>query len=135
MNRATRQLGSLAAVALLFLATSCNTVSVSTRQDLGVPTYLATDPATVQILRTPPTAQHIRLGELTVQPEGNPTVRQIETKMQQAAAKIGANAVVIVADRTMVMGAIVTGPWWGRTLTPETGRVIVGVAIRFTQAR
>jgi hypothetical protein len=133
MKTPARYLTLLAAVALLLVATGCNTVSVATRQDLGVPIYPPTDPAAVQILRAPPTAAHIRIGELTVEPQGNPTVQQIETKMQQAAAKLGANAVVIVADRTMVMGAIVTGPWWGRTLSPETGRVIVGVAIRFTQ--
>ena len=135
MKTTARSLASLAAFAALWVVTGCNTVSVSTKQDLGVPIYPATDPATVQILRTPPTAAHVRLGELTVQPEGKPTVQQIEGKMRQAAAKIGANAVVIVADRTMIMGAVVTGPWWGRTLAPETGRVIVGVAIRYTQTR
>lgn len=133
MTIMTRCLIACVAAALLLPLTGCNSVDISTRQELGGPTYAPTDPATVQILRTAPTAPHVRLGELTVEPHGSPTVQEIESKMQAAGAKIGANAVVIVADKTEIMGAYVTGPWWGRSLQTETGRVIIGVAIRYTK--
>jgi hypothetical protein len=125
-------LSLVGALALAALATGCNTVAVNTNQYIGVPIYAPTDPATVQVIQTPPQRPHVRLGEITVEPSGNPTVAEIQGKFQQAAAKMGANAVVIVADRTMVMGALVTGPWWGRSIQPQTGRVIIGVAIRYT---
>ena len=58
--------------------------------------------------------------------------KQIEQALQKSAAKMGASAVVIVADRTQTMGAVVTGPLWARQLDTITGRVIVGVAIRYS---
>jgi hypothetical protein len=125
-------LSAITTGAALLLLTGCNTVSVQTTAYVGVPNYPPTDPATVEILRQPPTAPNIRLGEITVEPQGNPTKEQIESKLQKAAAKLGANAVAIVADRTMVTGATVMGPWWGRSVTPDMGRVIIGVAIRYT---
>ena len=118
--------------ALLPLLAACSSVSIDTRQFLGLPTYPPTDPATVQILREPPARPHERLGEIYAEPSGKPPVSEIEDKLRQAAAKIGANAVVIVADRTQRMGTIITGPWWGGRISPVYGRVIVGVAIRYT---
>jgi hypothetical protein len=132
MKIITRLFGVLGLSALAVFVTGCNTVSVQSTQYIGVPSYPPTDPLSVQILRQPPTAPNIRLGEITVEPQGNPTKEVIETKLQQAAAKLGASAVVIVADRTMVTGATVMGPWWGRSVTPDMGRVIIGVAIRYT---
>ncbi len=123
----------LGAILLSGLTTGCNTVYVSSKQYLGVANYAPTDPASVQVLQTQPTAAHIRLGEVTLQPQGNPTKVQMEQKLKLAASKMGANAVVIVADQTMVFGATVMGPWWGRTVSPDVGRVIVGVAIRYTR--
>jgi hypothetical protein len=128
-----QRLLTLAAVLVLVLATGCNTVYVQSKQYLGVPNYPATDPASIQILQTQPTAAHVRLGEITLQPQGNPTKPEMEQKLRQGASKMGANAVVIVADQTMVFGTTVMGPWWGRTVYPDVGRVVVGVAIRYTQ--
>ncbi|MEI6085279.1 MAG: hypothetical protein WCS70_13395 [Verrucomicrobiota bacterium] len=116
---------------LVALITGCSTVSVSTRQDIASASYPATVASTVQILQTPPNVAHVRLGEITAEPAGNPTKEMIQAKFQQAAAAMGANAVVIVADQTRVMGAYVTGPWWGRQVQTTTGRVIIGVAIRY----
>jgi hypothetical protein len=117
----------------LVLVTGCNTVSVNSKQYLGTPSYPPTDPATIQILQTQPTVANLRLGEITLEPNGNPTKADMEKKLRAAAAQMGANAVVIVADQTMVFGATVMGPWWGRTISPDVGRVIIGVAIRYTQ--
>jgi hypothetical protein len=133
MKRTVNLLSILGATAIAALTIGCNTVSVSTRQDIAAPTYPPTDPASVQILQTPPIGAHVRLGEITLQPSGNPSKEMIRTKLQTAAAAVGANAVVIVADRTQILGAYVTGPWWGRQIQQETGRVIIGVAIRYIQ--
>lgn len=120
------------APALLALVASCNTVSIQTDQYVGVPTFAPTQPASVQILRAAPTRPNVRLGEIVAEPQGSPSVTEIESKLQESASKMGANAVVIVADRTELMGAYVSGPWYGRELSPVYGRVIVGVAIRYT---
>jgi hypothetical protein len=120
-------------LALLAFVAGCSWVSVQSKQYLGVPTYPPTDPAAVEILRSEPLRLNERLGEITLEPQGNPTVQEMEAKLRQAAAKMGADAVVIVADRTMLMGGVAMGPWWGRQLNPVYGRVIVGVAIRYVR--
>jgi hypothetical protein len=123
----------LLAIFLLPLLAGCSSVSIDTQQYLGLPTYPPTDPATVAILHEPPMRPHVRLGEVVAEPSGSPPVTEIENKLRQAAAKMGANAIVIVADRTERMGVVVTGPWWGRQINRVYGRVIVGVAIRYQQ--
>ena len=104
------------------------------RRSWGVPSYAPTDPATVQITREQPTKPHVQIGEIVCEPSSlNTPVPKIEAKLQQAGAKIGANAVVIVVDRTQSVGAVVMGGWYNRQVSPIMGRVIVGVAIRYTQ--
>jgi hypothetical protein len=124
---------SLAALIGLMAVTGCKTVSTSSHQFLGGPTYPPTDPAQVQILRTEPTRAHAQLGQVRAQPSsssvGNP---QIEEALRKVAAKMGADAVVIVQDTTQVTGAVVTGPLWARSVDQITGRVITGVAIKYT---
>src|SRR5215471_8768261 len=118
---------------MLFAVTGCQSVSTTTTQSIGVPTFPPTDPATVQILRTEPTRPNIRLGEVRAEPysESVPAAK-IELALQKAAAKLGANAAVVVYDKTQVTGAMVTGPWYGRSIENITGRVVVAVAIRYT---
>lgn len=73
-------------VGVIALSMGCNTVSVSTNQSIAAPTFPATDPASVQILQTPPVTPNVRLGEITLQPSGNPTKEVIQQKMRTAAA-------------------------------------------------
>jgi|GEM_PF-3685801 len=77
-----------------------------------------------------PLRPHERLGEIALESQGNPSVTGMKLKLWEAAAKMGANAAVLVADRTMHMGAIMTGPWYGRQISPEFQRFIVAVVIR-----
>ena len=120
------------AVVALVALTGCNTVSTSIKQDIGGPTYPPSDPAQVQILRTAPTRPHVRLGEVTVQPSSDSVpVTEIEAALQKAAAKMGADAAVVVYDKTQTTGAYVTGPWWGRQVQTIQGRVIIAVAIKY----
>jgi hypothetical protein len=134
MTTITRCLITFAAAVFLFTLTGCNTVSTRTTPFVGVPSYPPTDPATVQITRAQPTQAHVQIGEIVCEPSSLSTpVPKIEAKLQQAGAKLGANAVVIVADRTQSVGAVVMGGWYSRQVSPIIGRVIVGVAIRYTQ--
>ena len=57
----------------------------------------------------------------------------MEAKLRLAAARMGADAAVIVADRMRYMGAFVSGPWWDREISPIYGRVIIAVAIRYVR--
>ena len=127
------QLTLLTATVALVALTGCNTVSTSVKQDIGGPTYAPSNPAQVQILRTQPTRPHVRLGEVTVQPSSDSVpVTEIEAALQKAAAKMGADAAVVVYDKTQTTGAYVTGPWWGRQVQTIQGRVIIAVAIHYT---
>ena len=134
MKRRIHWLSSLAAVVGLVAVTGCKTVSINSHQYLGVRSFPPSDPAQVQILSEMPARPHVQLGEVQAQPSssnvGNP---QIEQALQKAAAKLGANAVVIVTDHSQVVGATVTGPGWSRSVNTISGRVIVAVAIRYTQ--
>jgi hypothetical protein len=133
MKTSLRLVLPFTALALLVAATGCNSIPTQTTQYVGVQAYPPTDPASVEILRTAPTKPHVRLGEITAEPSSTSTpTPEIESKLQQAGAKLGANAVVIVVDRTQATGAVVTGGWYDRQVTPEIGRVIKGVAIRYT---
>ena len=133
MKRKVRYITTFAALTGLMAVTGCNTVSINSKQYLGGPIYPPTDPLQIQILRTEPTRPHVQLGQVQAEPSSDsvPT-QQIEQALQKSAAKMGANAVVIIADRTQIMGAVVTGPLWGRQLDTIAGRVIVGVAIRYS---
>ncbi len=111
----------------------CSYVTVDSRHYLAVPVYPPTDPATIQILHAAPVRPHERLGEIELTPEGNPPIAEIEAKLRQAAADMGADAAVIVADTTRLTGEYVTGPWWGRQVYPQYGRVIIAVAIRYVK--
>ncbi len=135
MKRCLVITGMCVIFALGLVVAGCSYVSVRTNQYLGVTPYPPTDPTSVQILHSEPQRPHERLGEITLEPQGSSPVTEMEDKLRQAAARIGADAAVIVADRTTLMGTYATGPWWGREISPEYGRVIVAVAIRYTDRK
>jgi hypothetical protein len=130
MKRALNSAVVVALFALLASASGC--VQVQSRPYIGVDAFAATKTDSIEILRTAPKGPHVRLGQITVEPQGNTSVQTIEQKFRQAAAKMGANAVVIVADKTELMGVQEMGSWYDPEVAPVTGRVIVGIAIRYT---
>ena len=86
----------------------------------------------VQILRTAPTRPHVRLGEIRAEPYSeNTDAATIEAALRKAAAKLGADAAVVVYDRTQVTGAQVVGGFLNRSVETITGRIIVAVAIKY----
>jgi len=132
MKLLTRIFHLCLATTTLFLATGCQTVSINSTQDIGGPTFPPSDPAQVQILRTEPTRAHVRLGEVRAEPsDESVSAAKIEEALRNAAAKMGADAAVVVYDRTQVTGAYVTGPWYGRSIQQIQGRVVVAVAIKY----
>ena len=132
MKNITHPIVLLFPVVALFALTGCNTVSTSHTQDIGGPKYPPSDPSSVQILRTEPTRPHVRLGEVQAEPSSESVdVTLIEAALRKEAAKLGADAAVVVADRTQVTGAYVTGPWWGRSVDTVQGRVVIAVAIKY----
>lgn len=82
----------LAVLVGLSLLLGCAYVTVESRPYLGVRPYPPTDPALVEILRAAPTQPHERLGEISLVPEGNPSVTEMEARLRRAAAKMGADA-------------------------------------------
>jgi len=132
MRAKTQYLAAFGTAALLWLTTGCQTVSTSYTQDIGGPRFAPSNPANVQILRTQPTRPHVRLGEVRAQPSSSSVdVSKIEEALRKEAAKLGADAAVVVYDATQVTGAVVMGPWWGRSVQPIQGRVVIAVAIRY----
>ena len=133
MNRSSSLKRMFLPVIVLSFLAGCSMVTVESQRYLGVPTYAPTNPAQVEILRTEPTRPHVRLGEISLEPQDHPSVAEIEEKLRTAAAKMGADAAVIVADKTQIIGAWVTGPWFAREADPIYGRVIIAVVIRYKQ--
>jgi hypothetical protein len=118
---------------LLALSVGCATISVDVKQNIAAPNYPPTNPATVQILQAPPLGGYAIVGTINLTVEGEPSKAAIQEKFRQAASKIGANAVIIVSDRTVVLSTYISGPYWGREASPITGRLIIGEAIRTAQ--
>ena len=120
------------AVATLLVATGCQSVSTTATQYIGVPQSAPVDPTHVQILRTEPTRPNVRIGEVrAVTSSPDVAVSKIEESLREKAAKIGADAVVVVHDTTQVTGAQVVGGWFNRSIMTTEGRVIIGIAIKY----
>ena len=119
-------------LALAMLLTGCSFVSTRLQPYVGGPRFPPTDPTRVEILRAEPTRAHVRLGEIFAEPSGQPTVAQYEQALREAGAKMSADAVVVVYDQMQVLGSVVGGPWWAPSASPIVGRVVVGLAIRYS---
>ena len=126
---------TLLAAGLILSSLSCSSVSSSSERLLGVPAFPPTNPQSVVILRREPRKPHDRIGHVFIEPSGSPSVEEMEQAIRAEAAKLGADAAVIVLDRTRRIGRVYEGPWWDRRSFPIYGRKIVAVAIRFRGER
>ena len=120
-----------ALLALVAGTVACSSVDVSSQRYMGAPVFAPTRPETVEILRKAPHRPHEKLGEVIISPSGNPPVPEMEAALRDEAAKMGADAAVLVYDKTKRVGTIVEGPWWDRRAFPVYGRKIVAVAIKY----
>jgi hypothetical protein len=123
---------ALLAPALLWLS-GCGGISASTRMYPGAPTFAPTDPAAVEVLRTEPAVPYVRLGEVTLNLQGNPSQQQLSQALQKQAAQMGATAVVLVFDGSQSYGVMYSGPLWSPADPSSYGtQVLIAVAIRYT---
>lgn len=132
-DRITRSvLGSGIGLGLLLLV-GCSSLSSRTVQYVGAPRPPATSPAQIEILRSEPAKPHEKLGEVVVDAsiDPPPKIEKIEDVLRRDAAKMGADAVVLVHDQIHPVGTVVTGPWWSPMVSTVRGRLIVGVAIKY----
>ena len=123
---------SLFCVAVITMfAAGCSSIDMNTTATIGAPTFPPTDPALVQVLQAEPTEPYTEVGQVTLEADSNTPTAQVEAKLQQGAAKLGANAVFVTQDKVQAVGAMAMGgPRMGGAIEPEIGRVIRAKAIR-----
>ncbi|MBE0713154.1 MAG: hypothetical protein IH583_12310 [Candidatus Aminicenantes bacterium] len=92
------------------------------------PRFAPTDPRGVELLRREPRRDHIRLGEVWIRPSYRMNRFYVEGVLREKAAALGAEALVIVADRYF-RDRVVYSYWHGPRAVYE--RHIVGIAIRY----
>lgn len=122
-----------------FALASCTTfdpfmgLESTTTQYVSAPQLAPGDPQAVKIVRTEPLEPHERLGEVVIDMSITvpPPIQQVEAKLAEESARLGANAVVVVVDRVQPSDGYVTGPYWGRPMESVTGRKTIGVAIKY----
>jgi len=121
------------AFASLALAACTTTFESKTTPYVTAPQLAPADPGAVKIVRTEPLEPHERLGEVVVDMSITmpPPIAQVEARLADESAKLGANAVVVVVDRVQPSEGYVTGTYWGRPMETVTGRKTIGVAIKY----
>lgn len=130
MNRSLRL---LAALLIVLAGTGCSHYRSATMSYLGVPSATPTDPAQIEILQSPPSRPHDRLGEIVVNASLDPAPARakIEARFRREGARLGADAVFIVQDQAQPTGWWMTGPYWSPSVSTVHTRVIVGVALKY----
>ena len=120
-------------LASLALASCATTLESTTTPYVSGPHLAASDPYAVKIIRTEPLEPHERLGEVVIDMSITrpPPIEQVEAKLAEESAKLGANGVVVVVDRVQPSEGYVTGTYWGRPMDSVTGRKTIGVAIKY----
>ena len=96
---------------------SCAYVEASRVNYVGVPRYPAVKPEQVQVLPREPAQRHERLGEIVLDISVDPPapVDDIEARLREEGAQMGANAVYVIRD----------------VARPGEARKLVGIAVRF----
>ena len=132
-SRWQRPLLVAALVASALALGACASVDAQTTAYVGVEHPEPTLPNEVQVLRTEPTRPHVRLGEILVDASVDPAppITEVEQKLREEGAKLGADAVVVVYDRIQPVAAYVTGPLWSRDIETIQGRKLKGIAIKY----
>ena len=133
LSRFQRPMLGAALFACALALTACATVDAQTTAYVGVEHPAPTLASEVQVLRTEPTRPHVRLGEILIDASVDPAppITQVEQKLREQAATLGANAVVVVYDNIQPVAAYVSGPLWSRDIETIQGRKLKGIAIRY----
>lgn len=129
-----RRMAGVFLVCAAGLLVSCASIDSSTTPYVGVTHYPPSNPASVEIIRGETTIRpHDRLGEIMIDASTDPApeVTKIEERLRQEAARIGADAVLVVYDRVQPVAVYVSGYYWSRTASTVTGHRLVGLAIKY----
>jgi hypothetical protein len=117
---------------LVLVCAGCSGITASTHAYLGIPKYPPIDPNKVQILREEPKQPIDRLGEIILGAEGGVNRDALEKELKRRAAELGANAVIVVYDKTHVFPVVYVDWYWGPSgVSSETHRDIVALAVRY----
>jgi hypothetical protein len=124
---------SVLAATAVILAAGCASPSTFTIPYPNAGDFPPTDPARVQILRAEPARPHVKLGEITIDASSSPppTAQEVDGQLRLAAAKLGADAAVIVVDATRPGLPVASPTWWSRTTAPRASREVIAVAVRY----
>jgi hypothetical protein len=120
----------LGAAALTF--SGCASIDTYSHSYLGSPQYPPTDPSQVRLITSNPQMyEKNKLGEIVLDVEGEPSREKLETRLKEEGAKLGADAVVVVSDRTRIVPNYY-GNWWGGYGgdTTDFHRDIVALAVK-----
>ena len=131
MHTRSTLIALLVLVPALSAVVGCNSVSTTTREEIGAPKFPPTDPAKVEILRAESSRPHVRLGEIRADAPPDGDVAKVEEALRKAAAALGADAIVILSDRVETTGAMVTGGLRNRSVEATHDRVVVATAIKY----
>ncbi|MNG27828.1 hypothetical protein D3C84_1129970 [compost metagenome] len=84
-------------------------------------------------MRVAPTRPFVRLGEILIDASVDPAppITQVEEKLREQAATLGADAVVVVYDQIQPVAVYVSGPLWSRDINTIQGRKLKGIAIKY----
>jgi len=93
------------------------------------PRFARTHPNQVMLIQTRPRRSYIELGEVWIRPEPRMSRRSVEKKLRKKAARMGADAVVVVEDR--YARNRVSARRYKRGTMIYRERRIGGIAIRF----
>ena len=121
---------TLALLAIGMLLTGCASIQEQTQPYLGVPQYPPSPPEAVQILADEPNQPKDRLGEIILTVEGNPSRDELEKKLKEAAARLGADATFVVYDKTHIFPVVYYDYWGPPWVTADSRRTIVAIAIK-----
>lgn len=131
MEKSAAQFMLVFLCALLILS-GCSMAKVEGKRypDAGI--YAPVAYKSVAILRSSPSRSYQALGEIHLLSNSDLSQKTIFKKLKKAAAKMGADAVVLVADPAGLTGGPVAAlQEWKGSSKPVDARAIVGVAIWF----
>jgi len=130
--RLYQTVASLLVATALIAPAGCSSLNASSRMYPGAPTFAPTDPSAVEVLRSEPVIPYVKLGEVTLSLQGNPSQLEMSSALQKQAAQMGATAVVLVFDGSQTYGVMYSGPLWSPADPSSYGQqVLIAVAIRY----
>jgi hypothetical protein len=124
---------AVSAIALCALA-GCAVLTESTSRYSDAP-VLAPTPGWVKVMRVEPDRKYDAIGEVVLETTMNPAVGsdQLDDKLRERGAALGADAVIITYDRILPQDPTATNVSASRRRDPDWKRRVVGVAVKYRE--